>query len=93
MKTHDFIDAQLMNQEHPDTFDIPTVEELDALAVGDDVKVAIGGERFWTRITEINDGSFMAEVDNELECTDIHGLQLGDQISFERKHIYDIYTQ
>ena len=87
----DFINAQEMAKEHPDTFEAPTIEELEGLKKDASVKVAIGGERFWAKIVSIDNGEIKATVDNDLLCTDEHGFKLGDTISFRKEHIYDIY--
>ncbi len=47
-------------------------------------KVSIGGECFWVRDCKINDdGVITGLVDNDLVCTDVHGLSFGDEIHFK----------
>lgn len=52
---------------------------------GDDgyAKVSAGGESFWLRDCEAVDATtFMGVVDNELVCTETHGLRLDDVVFF-----------
>ena len=86
-----FVDAQKMHKKYPKTFAIPAKKELAKLKIGDLVKVATSGERFWTKITKINGGKIFAKVDNQLINTDSHGLELFDLINFEKKNIHSIY--
>ena len=86
-----FIDAQKMARKYPKTFEAPTQEELGALEVGHLVKVCdeVAGERFWTIIKHIDGDVITAEVNNYLICVDDYGV--GDEIVFEKRHIYDIW--
>ena len=84
-----FIDAQEQHKLHPDTFYAPSNEELDSLKKGDIVKVCNGEERFWTRILSINGDKIKATVDNDL--LDADDYDCGDTISFEKRHIYNIW--
>ncbi len=85
-----FINAQEMRQLHPATFGTPTATELAAIALGDSVKVCTGGERFWVTVAEATESTLTGTVDNELVCSDAHGLRYGDTISFPRECVYDI---
>lgn len=87
----EFTDAQLMRIENPDTFDAPCKEGLDAIKEGDSVKVCNEGERFWVTVTKIEDQKITGTVDNDLVRSEMHGLNYGDEISFEKRHIYSIY--
>ncbi len=91
MKQINFVDAQEMHKNNPETFYAPDNEKLENLKKGDIVKVSTGGERFWCIIDEIKQGSITATIDNNLVGTDEHGLKYGDSITFESKHIFNIY--
>ncbi len=84
-------DAQIMRIENPDTFDTPSKEDLDALIPEQHAKVSVGGERFWVKVNKIDNDIINGVVDNQLINTDIHGLILGDEVSFEKRHIYQIH--
>jgi len=84
-----FIDAQQMQKDHPDTFEAPTDAELEKLKIGDIVKVCHNDERFWVVIINIEGDKITANVDNELICN--QPFNNGDNIEFEKKHIYNIY--
>lgn len=91
MEQLQFVDAQEMSKKHPDTFEAPSIEELNDLAPDVNVKVCVEGERFWVLITEVNGDKITGTVDNDLQRTHVHGLSLGDTINFEKKHVYGIY--
>lgn len=85
-----FIDAQRMAQEYPDSFQVPSQEELQALAVGDHAKVCTGGERFWVLVTGVDGSGVEGTVDSDLICGHVHNLKLGDKIKFGLHHVYSI---
>ena len=85
-----FEDVQERHRLHPATFEVPTDEELDALAPGDYVKVILEGERFWLQIEErIDDYRFTGVVSNEL-VVEHDGLGFGELVRFERRHVCGI---
>lgn len=86
-----FTDAQKQHKLHPKTFYAPSNEELDNLKKGDTVKVCNGEERFWTCILSITGDKIKAIVDNVLLDGDEYDNR--DIISFEKRHIYDIYER
>lgn len=87
----EFVDAQEMHRNHPNTFDVPNNNRLGQLKKGSYVKVSIGNERFWAQITEIKDlNHITAIVDNDLVNTDIHGIKYKDTIQVERCHVFDV---
>jgi hypothetical protein len=87
----EFVDAQEMQKKHPDTFEAPTTEKLNTIELGSLVKVCTCDERFWTKVIGIDNDTIVAVVDNDLVCTDRHGLILGDEITFEKKNIFSIW--
>lgn len=92
-------DAQELARCYPDTFEAPNLEELEALQPGNFVKVcveAIGpdgksgpGERFWVELTKVGE-TLTGTINNDLVFTDLHGLVLGDELCFERRHVYAV---
>ena len=86
---NNLIDAQEMAQKHPDTFEAPTTEELNEVKEGSFVKICNGEERFWATVTKISVDKVTADVDNDLLGD--YGYNLGDEIEFEKKHIYSIF--
>jgi len=89
-----------MAWKHRETFEAPNIQDLDALKVGDTVKVCHQlserqSERFWCHIKEIEDvpsednGFICAEVDNDLIHD--HGFGFQDLIQFHKHDIYMIY--
>lgn len=54
------------------------------------VKIATGGERFWCVVNLVTRTNYIVSVDNELVCSEVHGLQYGDVLMIESKHIFDI---
>ena len=86
-----FTDAQEMHKQYPDTFDAPSKKELSALKIDDIVKVSHGNERFWASITKIKGNKIKATVDNAVFCD--QPFKLGDEIEFEKRHIYAIWAE
>jgi hypothetical protein len=85
----EFIDAVQKNKKHPDTFKIPSKENLDKMEEGFHVKVGHNGERFWAIVSSIEEsGTIFGVVDNDL--VNDQPFKYGDKIMFERRHILDI---
>lgn len=83
----EFVNAQEMKKNHPDTFEAPTLIELENLKEKDFVKVACNNERFWTRILSIADNRITATVNNDLLMEE---LSFGETISFNKENIFMI---
>ena len=82
-------DAQQMAKDNPDTFEAPATEDLDSIKEGSFVKIcAAESERFWVKVTRVEDNLIEGTVDNQLIYSDEHGLDLGDIIKCEKKHVY-----
>jgi len=86
MGMHNFINAQEMAKKYPDTFKVPSLEELSKIKQDDLVKVCLNSERFWVKIVEVHEDEIIGEVDNQLFEEQPFGL--GDIITFKREHIY-----
>jgi len=92
-KIFPLVDAQLMHKNNPNTFHVPTLEELSKIKINDLVKICPDceeTERFWTQVVEIDGEKIIARIDNDLVCTQSHGLIYDDLIQLESKNIYSI---
>lgn len=84
----DFMDAQAMARETPDTFEAPGTNELNSIKPGSLVKVCDGQERFWVIVRGVKGNTISGEVDNEL----LGGqYALGELISFEKRNVYQVW--
>jgi hypothetical protein len=86
-------DGDQRRREHPDTWQMPSVEERRSLAIGSVVKLAFeksggGGERMWVVITDADYPQFAGTLENT--PVDIPGLAHGDVIRFESRNIIDL---
>ena len=97
------IDAQRLHSQFPDTFAVPSFDDIASLKSGDLVKIGVeferdsgghGGERFWVVVVAAFDKTSPAclrgRIDNDLVCTARHGLGLNDEIDFDPQHILAI---
>jgi len=97
-KGYGLLSAVQANKIHPDTFEIPSVEERLSLKSGDHVKLLFkprckGGivERMWVRVYKAMPGGlFEGVLDNE-PAYDLKGvLQLDDTVIFQQQHVADL---
>jgi len=86
-----FIDAQDRHALNPDTFYAPSKKELDTIESGVNVKVCLDDERFWVEVSQVNGDEITGTVNNDLIHTASHGLKFGQEIKFEKRHVYMIY--
>lgn len=92
MKKATFVDAQEMSKLHPDTFEAPSIEELETIKPNSIVKVCANNkERFWVIVQSVDGQKISGEVNNVLMRTATHGLMCGDIIQFDARHVYQIY--
>jgi death-on-curing protein len=91
------VDGKKRNQEHPDTFEIPSQKEIHALTVGsfiklgfevDETKESATSERMWVEITAIDNNEFTGRLRNDPAT--IRGLKYDDAISFKDLHILTV---
>ena len=88
--TDNWINAKEMHEKNPDSFEIPSKEELDNLKEGDLVKICNGCERFFVKVSKIlSDGNMNGIVDNHLIFETEYGFR--DSVQFHRDNIYTIY--
>lgn len=82
-----------LNKLHPDTFEIPSLEDKELIEPGDFAKLIFDGgdfgtERMWVQVTANYGMTLTGTLANEPFM--IPGLIHGDQIEFKPKHIIDI---
>jgi len=86
---YEFIDAQQMALENPQTFEAPTDKELKNLKIGDYAKICHNEERFWVEVLKVSvAGRVTGRVDNDLVCE--QPFECDDVINFRKCHIYNI---
>lgn len=92
--SYTLLDGEARNREYPDTFEIPSEAQRTTLVAGDLVKLCFkpggppfeGGERMWVMVTEVvTRGRYVGSLDNDPVV--IQGLDLGDRVEFEAKHV------
>lgn len=93
-------DGVARNLEYPDSFWVPSTDDLDLLEPGDSVKLmfemkgkprfredSMSGERMWVRVTSISGDTFEGELANYPIV--FNHLGSGDRVRFGRRHIID----
>lgn len=88
-----WLDAQVQAQASPETFRAPSAEELGTVAVGTNVKICNGSERFWVQITEVGPGSEFGRMFTGVVNNDLVGkypYSCGDSVSLAGRNIYAI---
>ena len=87
-----FNDAQQLGKMYPETFEAPSQGELASVRTGSLVKICANDiERFWVIVTNANGDKLQGTVDNELSHGAVHHLKCDDVVSFELRHIYQIF--
>lgn len=94
--SYEIINAQEMARKHPTTFEVPSLDDLDAIKPDDFVKICVvennkGGERFWIKVLERDHVSVTGTVDNVL--VDIKSFHIGDEIKVKLTDIYSIMEE
>lgn len=92
-KKVDLVNAKVLAQKHPNTFQRPTETEIAKIQLGDFVKVCAEPERFWVKVYKIDwlGRTMIATVSNDLLYTHHHGLLQDDDIELSFDNIYNIY--
>lgn len=86
------VNAQELAEKYPDSFEVPTQQELSQVGETSLVKVCYGNERFWTKVIKREGNLITAEIDNGLICEETHGLNYGDVVQFGTENIYNIWV-
>jgi|SRR5579872_680750 len=94
-----FVNGLAMNITNPDTFSVPSLDEKLAVKPGGHIKIGvkvnshnINCERFWGRVVQNDTDNHIITVmiDNDLICTDIHGLRYDDCIQVPYDVVLDV---
>lgn len=86
--------VEALNKKHPDTFEIPPDYIRDGLIPGDFVKLVFiqenpeAGERMWVEVKRVLKKGYEGVLANR--PTMIDGLEFGDVVKFEPKHVADV---
>lgn len=86
-----FEDATDNYHLHPDTFNIPTDEELEQIQENYSLKVCAHDERFWVSVVDVYDDIIIARVDNKL-VSDQFNYGFGDLVMLKKSNIYSIQS-
>ena len=85
--------AQGMAAMHPDTFEVASIDKLrEVVKPGVYAKVcitngALGGERIWTEVVEVDDLTVKAKLGNDPFGLD---AEYGDPMEYKLQHIYNV---
>ena len=77
-------------------FDVPSPEsaankwDIDNVDVGDFAKICFAEEPMWAKVTKIDGEKIKGTIDRTSDYVELNGLKNGDEIEFERKHIFKI---
>ena len=87
---YELINAEEIQEENPDTFELPSEDVLNNIQKRDSVQMIFEtGERMWVTVIGIHEeGTYTGLLDSYPVMTDI---EYGNVITFERKHIIDVY--
>lgn len=91
----ELVDVVERHEQHPDTFQIPTSAEIDALRPDDLVKLMWElpdgqGERMWVVLTSVGPERFEGRLDNEPFI--VTGLEVDQMVRFGRRNIASIWS-
>ena len=87
--TDDWINVKKMKKKYPTDFIIPSKKEINSLSVGRLVKIGNKFERFWVKITEIDNDIILGKIDNHLTFNDKYDYN--NIILFGKENIYEIH--
>ena len=96
-------DAEMRNLVAPDTFWIPDTDRRMACLPGEMVKLHfaladgdlvnhVASERMWVEISTAEGGRYTGLLKNAPVEIDARYLKLGDEVTFEARHIMDVLT-
>ena len=86
-----FIDAQEMHLNNPKTFSVPSMSELDKIQADWFVKLCHASERFWVKVTDVNENIITGKISNKL--SDKQPFKYDDIIQCEKRHVYDFLPE
>jgi len=86
-----WVDAQEMHAKHPDTFAVPTQQELDTISPDYNVKICDASERFWVSVISQDGQDIIGQVDNNLISGQPYA-KVGSKVRFQTRHIYLVHS-
>ncbi|QZI85803.1 hypothetical protein CPT_Summit_152 [Stenotrophomonas phage Summit] len=97
-KPYTLKDCQQMHKEHPETFEVPSQQELHQLQAGDFVKLIFvnakspntPNERMWVKVTKVGMDGGHGELNNDPVFYHPSQLKCDDRVDFELKHVAGI---
>jgi len=87
----DIIKIGVMFDPTPMIGEDPEIRRVWTQKIGKSAVDYVNGERFWLQVTSIYARWIGGYVTNELLYTAHHGLQYGDSLQVERRHILDVW--
>lgn len=86
------LDAKERNKKYPDTFHIPSNDDLSYLRSGDYAKLCFeeegnAPERMWVKVMSVSGDNFQGMLDNE--PIGLETIKYGDIVLFNSRHILD----
>jgi hypothetical protein len=90
-----FADAQMREEQTPDSFHLPTAKILNNIIVGSLLKVCYkfppgfcpSGERFWVIAEAIQNDTITGKIDSKVLWAPFF---LGQTITFEKRNVFDV---
>lgn len=84
------IDGVEMNSKHPETFEIPSKEDIQSLKKGDFIKLGfeesgLSPERMWVMFRGLSDGQYTGTLNNEPYS--LETIKFGDKVVFQEHNI------
>ena len=91
-------DVVEINQDHPDTYPIPSAAARNDLKKGQLVKLVfriaqddeVDVERMWVIVKSKSNDTYVGVLDNDPFCTD--QIKSGMEVRFQSQHILQIHT-
>lgn len=87
IKQISLINGQEMHRKYPNTFEVPTFNDLKLLAPKDCVKIGTIGERFWVNVVSVTGTTITGTLANNPITIP---LQYGDKIKFKKLNVLGI---
>jgi hypothetical protein len=81
------VNTEEMNRQNPETFHLP--ENRASLIAGNYAKICCNGERFWTKILAVEDGTYVGEVVNQLVVPANKPLIYGSLVRFAPCNVFE----
>lgn len=89
--TDNWVNVQEKAREHTDTYQAPSISDLDSIVPGISVKICNGRERFFVKVTEVfPNGTMIGLVSNCLVCGSPYNM--GGKVRFHKSNIMLIFT-